>query len=83
MGILPGAKAANCEAAAQQILQAIGISDATVVVTPSSINADTPQVTVDIHLTLQASHGFAINQLIVGRSLGASCTLRREVMNGS
>ncbi len=82
IGILPGATSAKCEAAAEQILQAIGISDATVVVTPSTINAATPQITVDISLNLQASHGFVINQLIVGRELRGSCTLEREVIEG-
>lgn len=82
-GILPGATEAKCQTAAQQILQVIGVPDASVVVTPSTIAVDTSQVTVDVSLTLQAAHGFVLTHFIVGRSLQAGCTLQREVMGGT
>lgn len=82
-GILPGASEAKCKNAAQQILQTIGISDASVVVTPSTIATDSPQVTVDIGLTLLPSHGFIFNRFVMGHSLQASCTLQREIMDGT
>lgn len=78
MGILPGATGTKCKNSAQQILQAIGITDATVVVTPTAIAATSPQVTVDITLNLKTSHGFVFTPYILGKSLQASCSLRRE-----
>ena len=80
-GILPGATETKCEDAAEAIMQVVGVTDAAVVVTPNVIAEDTPQVTVDINLNLQASHGFVLTPFIAGKTLQASCTLQRELMD--
>ena len=83
VGILPGATGAKCQDAAREILNIVGTSDAIISVTPTTIQVDTPQVTVDVSLTLKTIHGFIFTQFIVGRQLQASCTLQREIMNSA
>jgi Flp pilus assembly protein TadG len=49
-GIIPGATAAQCTAAANRLLQISGIRDATVEVTPNDLNVTTDTVAVRIRV---------------------------------
>ena len=47
-GIVPGATAADCRTAAQNVLNTVMARNATINVTPTVITQDTPQVTVAV-----------------------------------
>lgn len=76
-GVVPGATAANCQAAAQAVLNSVAAQDATIAVTPAVIVADTPQVTVDVTIPL-GSNSWVLPVFFAGRTIEASMTLNRE-----
>lgn len=49
-GILPGATAADCEAAAQRILDISRVRQSTITVTPSNLGTETNTVSVEIRI---------------------------------
>lgn len=70
----------DCEDASEEVLSAIGISDATITVTPTTIVENTPEVTVDCSLTLSANHGFVFTSFIVGKTINTTCNMQREMI---
>lgn len=76
-GIIPGASASNCQAAANRILQAVGARDYTITVTPSTISDVTTQVTVDVQLPLNGN-SYVTARFLADKTLQASSTKARE-----
>lgn len=76
-GIVPGATADDCRAAAQLILNTVSANDAQIVVTPLVIDDDTTEVTVAVTVPINSNSWvvplFFNNQVVAG-----SMTLRRE-----
>lgn len=76
-GIVPGATAQNCIDSAQVVLNSISALDADVVVVPSVIESDTPEVTVTIDVPID-SNCWVPPLFFAGRTVTGSMTLRRE-----
>ena len=77
IGIIPGASAAEAEDEAARILTTIGITEFDVVVTPSTIDNDTEEVTVRIRVPLD-ENSFVPNQFVGGHEIERELTMRRE-----
>jgi Flp pilus assembly protein TadG len=54
-GVVPGAKASDCIAKANTVLNAVGLRNASVTVTPSTITDATPQITVAISAPMSSN----------------------------
>ena len=78
-GIVPGATATDCQNEAQQILDIVGITDSTITVTPTVITEETPTVTVNVDIPLNASNGYVAPKYFLGDTLSKSITLNREL----
>jgi Flp pilus assembly protein TadG len=78
-GIVPGATSAECEAAANQLLNLVGISGGNAVASPSAIQPDTESVTVTVSVPITSANSFVTPQFYFGKTIGASVTLPREV----
>jgi len=76
-GILPGATAAECELAAQQMLDAALIKDATITVEPATIEPSTQNISVTISVPL-SSNTLPMSRFVLGTTLSQTITLRRE-----
>jgi Flp pilus assembly protein TadG len=81
-GIVPGATAANCRAAAQAVLNTISVQSATINVSPAVITRDTPQITVDIAIPVN-NNSWVAPLFFDGKVVSNSMTLRRERTNTS
>jgi Flp pilus assembly protein TadG len=77
-GMVPGATSRDAETRAQGILQAAGLPNATITVTPTTIDNLTPEVTVDISLPLDGI-AWVTPIFFGGKRIDKSCTLQREV----
>ena len=77
-GTVPGATAAQAKSAAQDLLDVLRILDSAVVVSPSTINENTQDVTVTVTAPMSAANHFITPQFLIGRSLTASITLSCE-----
>lgn len=77
-GIIPGATTATCRAEAQRILATLGVRAANIVVTPQTLDAQTPEVTVDITVPF-AENSFAPVRFFSGASVNRTLTMSREV----
>ena len=78
-GIVPGATSTDCQQEAQAILDIVGIADSTITVTPTTITDETPEVTVDVTIPLNATNGYVVPKYFVGQSINKSITLSREL----
>ena len=76
-GMVPGATAVQIETVAQDVLNAVMITNATISVSPATILDTTPTVTVDVAVPL-TENLFTTSELFNGQTLRASCTLTRE-----
>jgi Flp pilus assembly protein TadG len=76
-GIVPGASADDVRSTTASVLRTVGTSGAVVTVTPSVIEHDTPQVTVDVQVSV-GQNGWIAPVFFQGSSLAHSCTLARE-----
>jgi Flp pilus assembly protein TadG len=79
-GIVPGATAADCRTAAQNVLNTVMARNATINVTPTVITSDTPQVTVAVVVPVD-SNSWVTPLFFAGKSVSNSMTLRRERFN--
>jgi Flp pilus assembly protein TadG len=79
-GIVPGATAADCMAAAQSVLNSISARDAEMEVDPETITADTPEVTVSIAVPVN-SNTWVTPFFFANRTVTGSMTMRRERYN--
>jgi Flp pilus assembly protein TadG len=77
-GIIPGATAAECIAAATTEMQNVGAGQFTVTVTPTTIENTTPTIQVTVAVPLTAQNGYFISNWFVGSQLTKSITLERE-----
>lgn len=76
-GIVPGATADDCRAAAQLILNAISANGAQIDVTPAVIDDDTTEVTVSITVPMN-SNSWVAPLFFKDLTVSGSMTLRRE-----
>jgi Flp pilus assembly protein TadG len=76
-GIVPGATAAQIQNTSRTILGRIGVSGATIDVTPANIQNSTPEVSVRIRLPLDRSL-FAPAFFFAGKSLDRTLVMQRE-----
>jgi Flp pilus assembly protein TadG len=76
--IVPGATADDCRNRALSELSALGISSATVTVNPSTLTADTTQVTVRVNVPLDGANAYLLPKFLVGKSVTKEVTLQRE-----
>lgn len=76
-GIVPGASASQCLAAATKVLQAVKAKNYTITVTPNSITDATTQLTVSVQLPLQ-SNSYVTARFLANKTLSASSTKSRE-----
>ena len=77
-GIVPGTTAADCIAASSSLLQAVGVQAFDVQVDPTTIEDDTPQVTVSVSAALDAN-SFVAHTFFDGETMTRATTLTREV----
>jgi Flp pilus assembly protein TadG len=80
--IVPGANDQNAKDAANAMVKATGVRGATVDVQPTTINDDTPEVTVTVSVPLD-KNSFIAPRFFLGDTLTKTCTLSREVSNTS
>ena len=78
--IVPGATAATARDSANSLLAILSVRDAVVTISPSTITPQTPQVTVSIDVPL-TRNSWGAPLFFNRKSLSASCTLSREVVN--
>lgn len=78
--IVPGGDAATAEAAAIQLLDAIGARNVTVQVTPNVITDDTPEVTVTVSCPCN-ENSYVASKFFKDGTLTGTTTLRRERVN--
>lgn len=76
-GIVPGATADNCRAAAQAVLNTVSAADAVITVAPAEITSDTTEVTVSIAVPLN-SNSWVTPLFFADKTLSSSMTLNRE-----
>ena len=77
-GIVPGASAADCRAAAESLLKIVQVNGAKVTVTPDPLpnSADSVEVTVTVPIT--TANGYVTPRFYLGKQLSASVALGRE-----
>jgi Flp pilus assembly protein TadG len=76
-GIVPGATADDCKAAARVVLNSISARVATVNVTPTVIQPDTEEVTVSIDVPIN-ENSWVAPFFFEGMTVSTSMTMRRE-----
>ncbi|WP_153558967.1 TadE/TadG family type IV pilus assembly protein [Roseimaritima sediminicola] len=76
-GIIPGGTAADVSATARQILATIGVDNARITVTPSTITEADRDVSVQIRVPLD-SNSFVPTNFFRGKTVQRSLTLQRE-----
>lgn len=81
-GIVPGATANDCRVAAQNVLNTVRVSGATINVTPPAITQDTAQVTVSVTVPVN-NNSWVAPLFFKNKTLTNSMTLRRERFNTS
>jgi Flp pilus assembly protein TadG len=79
VGIIPGAAADEVSAAADFVLNSVGVSVFNVEVTPDVITRDTEKVTVEINVPFESN--FSVGAFLMnGTSFRGTCTLNRELL---
>jgi Flp pilus assembly protein TadG len=79
-GIVPGAEAADCIAAAEEQLDIARINGYTVNVDPSMIDQTTTEVTVSVSIPL-ATNALPMSRFIGANTLTRQVTLQRALVN--
>ena len=77
-GIIAGAEASDCHAAAQTQLDIVNAKEYEITVTPSVIDQNTEEVSVSIYLPF-TPNAMPMSQFVLGRSLTRTITLKREI----
>lgn len=77
--IIPGADRSEAEAEAARILNAVGVKDFTITITPNVITNETPEVTVEIEADLTAVP-LMKQKWMASNFLKRTCTLKREAL---
>jgi Flp pilus assembly protein TadG len=76
-GIVPGASAAQCKQAAQEILDIARVRASTITVSPSVINDATTTISIAISVPLD-NNGYQASTLFLGKSIERTAQLKRE-----
>ncbi len=76
-GIIPGATAAQCRQAAQDVLDIGRVRTSTITVTPATITDSTTSVTISVSVPL-SSNGYQASSLFLGKTISRTATLNRE-----
>ncbi len=79
-GIVPGSTAAEVDQATRKMLASIGVRDASITVTPTPIQVDSPEVTVRVQMALDRNL-YAPAFFFRGLSMTRTYTMRREIPN--
>lgn len=82
MGVVPGASVEDVTAETQTILDAIGVRDETITVSPALITYTTPEITVTVDVPMD-SNGFIFPLFMKGKTLTKSVTLTREKLDSN
>jgi Flp pilus assembly protein TadG len=77
LAVIPGATAQQARAETERLLRAIGVRTAIIEVSPATITADTPRVTVRVSVPLDAN-SYIPQQFFAGKTLRRELSLRRE-----
>jgi Flp pilus assembly protein TadG len=77
-GMIPGATAQDCTDAVNQLLDIIGIQNATVTIEPSTIDPATPDVEVTVTIPL-ADNSLPMSKFVLGTTMSQTAELPREV----
>ena len=80
-GIVPGATATDCEMAADNLINTMGLNNVNVTVTPSILNAAADSVTVSIDVPITAANGFGLTGFMSGKTMSKSVTMPIEWTN--
>ena len=75
--VVPGATSAEATATVQRLLTSIGVSGATITVTPSVIVSNTPEVTVQVSVPLRTNMWLA-PLFMTNVTVGSTCRLTRD-----
>ena len=81
VGIIPGANVTDVATAAQRHLDAVGLSGATINVTPNPLNDLADDVTVQVIVPV-GSNSWGVPEFTTGLNLNASATLGTERYRG-
>ena len=80
--MLPGTTQNKIKAQGQAVLDAVGVTGATISVTPSNITTNTDKVTIDITVPI-AQNSLGVAKFFASGNMSASCTLSRELQPGN
>lgn len=76
-GIIPGATAAQCRQAAQDVLDIGRIRTSTITISPSTITDTTTSVTISVSVPL-SDNGYQASSIFLGKTIARTTTLNRE-----
>ena len=77
-GMVPGATAQDCMDAANELLDIIGIQNATVTINPTNVVPTTEEVEVTVTIPL-ADNSLPISKFVLGTTMSQTAQLPREV----
>ena len=77
-GMIPGATAQDCMDASNELLDIIGIQNATVTINPTTVLPTTEEVEVTVTIPL-ADNSLPISKFVLGTTMSQTATLPREV----
>jgi len=77
VGVVPGAQVANVTATAQNLMQVIGVNNATITVSPNPITDDSTSVTVTVSAPMNGNMFFT-PIFVRNKIVTNTCTLNRE-----
>lgn len=77
-GIVPGSTAEKAETAANNVLAPVGVQNAVVTITPSTITPGDDEVRVDVSIPMN-DNGYFMPLFFAGKNISVGCTLSREV----
>lgn len=79
-GMLPGASSIAVRQKTQEILDTLGIQDASITVTPSVIEDDTEEITVVVDVPMD-TNTYTMPNFTKGKTITRRVTLKRETLN--
>lgn len=77
-GIISGATADECQQAAVNELGTIGVRNAKVIVSPSTINDDTEMISVGVMIPMDLSNGYVTPRFFLGKKVIKVVSITRE-----
>ena len=77
-GVVPGATAAECADVVQEQLDLLGLTGATIQITPDPIQSSTTSVSAGVSVPITVQNGYVTPRFYLGRTLDTEITLKRE-----